>query len=127
MTTTVGVRRPPRAAILASDDVGKGGGPVQAQASVDESDGGVRCWCCGVLQAVEDVVHLGDHPEVAVCLGCAHFLHQRARAVEDAQRPSAASRARNVLRSVRSLVIARRWHEKPGIGPVLRWLDARLP
>jgi len=101
---------------------------VQAQAVVDESGGGgVRCWCCGQLRSADGVVHLGDHPEVAVCLGCAHFLHQRARAVEDAQHPSAASRARDGLRQARNLVIARRWHEKPVIGPVLRWLGARLP
>ena len=72
-------------------------------------------------------MHLGDHPEVAVCLGCAHFLHQRARSVEDARRPSAAARARDGVRAVRRLVIARRWHEKPVIGPLLRWLGARLP
>ena len=72
-------------------------------------------------------MHLGDHPEVAVCLDCAHFLHQRARAVEDAQRPSPAGRVRDGLRAVRSLVMARRWHEKPVLGPVLRWLGARLP
>ncbi len=90
-------------------------------------DGGVRCWCCAELQPAEDVVHLGNHPEVAVCLECAHVLHQRARAVEDARHPSAASRARDGLRAVRRLVIAQRWHEKPGVGPVLRWLGARLP
>jgi hypothetical protein len=73
-------------------------------------------------------VHLGDHPEVAVCLGCAHVLHQRARATEDAQRPSAASRARrDGMRAVRRLVIARRRHERPMIGSALRWLGARLP
>jgi hypothetical protein len=70
---------------------------------------------------------LGSHPEVAVCIGCAHFLHQQARSMEDAQRPSAAARARDGVRAVRRLVIARRWHEKPGIGPALRWLGARLP
>ena len=100
---------------------------MQPQAAVDESGGGVRCWCCGQLRQADAVVHLGSHPEVAVCLDCSHFLHQRARAVEDAQRPSAASRARDGLRAARSLVIARRWHEKPVIGPVLRWLGARLP
>jgi hypothetical protein len=62
-----------------------------------------------------------------VCLACAHFLHQRARSVEDARRPSAAARARDGLRAVRRLVIARGWHEKRVIGPLLRWLGARLP
>jgi hypothetical protein len=100
---------------------------MEAQAAVDQSDDRVRCWCCGQRRSPEDVVHLGDHPEVAVCLDCAHVLHQRARAVEDVQRPSPAARARDGLRAARNLVIARRWHEKPLIGGVLRWLGARLP
>ena len=97
------------------------------QPALEESDGLVRCWCCGRRRPAESVVHLGSHPEVAVCIGCAHFLHQQARSMEDAQRPSAAARARDGVRAVRRLVIARRWHEKPGIGPALRWLGARLP
>jgi hypothetical protein len=95
--------------------------------AVGESNGLVRCWCCGQRRPAESVVHLGEHPEVAVCLNCAHFLHQRARSIEDAQRRSAAARARDGVRAVRQLVIARHWHEKPVIGPLLRWLGARLP
>ena len=93
----------------------------------DDTPGRLECWCCGQPRSTDDVVHLGNHPEVAVCLGCAHFLHQRARAREDELRPSAAGRARDGLRAVRGVVIARRWHEKPLIGPVLRWLGTRLP
>jgi hypothetical protein len=100
---------------------------VTVQTEQDESGGQLVCWCCGQHQPPEDVVHLGDHPEVAVCLGCAHFLHQRARAREDELRPSPAARVRDGLRAVRGLVIARRWHEKRLIGPVLRWLGTRLP
>ena len=70
--------------------------------------GEVACWCCGKRYAEPDVVRLGEHPEVAVCLGCAHFLHQRARAREDAARPSLATRARDVLRTARGLVIRHR-------------------
>jgi hypothetical protein len=79
------------------------------------------------LQPPEEIVHLADRPEVGVCLGCAHFLHQRARAREDELRPSPGARARDGLRAVRGLVVTRRWHEKPVIGPVLRWLGPRLP
>jgi hypothetical protein len=99
---------------------------VQAQEAAVESDG-VRCWCCGRRTPSDAVVHLGNHPEVVVCLRCAHFVHQRARAIEDAQRPSPAGRMRDGLRAGRRLVTARRWHEKPLIGGVLRWLGARLP
>ena len=87
---------------------------AQAMQAKQGDSGQLVCWCCGQHQSTEDVVHLGDHPEVAVCLGCAHFLHQRAR-------------ARDGLRAVRNLVMARRWHEKPLIGPVLRWLGTRMP
>src|SRR4051812_23807206 len=102
---------------------------MTAQAMQEEHGdfGELTCWCCGQPQAPEDVIHLGAHDEAVVCLGCAHFLHLRARAREDELRPSAAARARDGLRAVRSLVIARRWHEKPLIGPVLRWLGTHLP
>ena len=87
----------------------------------------VACWCCGRGRQEDDVVRLGGHSEVAVCLSCAHVLHQQARGREDAQRPSPAGRARDVLRAGRRLVIRRGWQNEPVIGPVLRWLGARLP
>jgi hypothetical protein len=95
----------------------------------DRRDSGDRlvCWCCGQQQPRQDLVHLGDHPEVGVCLSCAHFLHQRARAREDELHPSPAARARDGLRAARRVVIARHWHEKPLIGPVLRRLGRHLP
>jgi hypothetical protein len=91
------------------------------------SDGSSACWCCGEAHPSDSMVHLGNHPEVVVCLACAHFLHQQARAREDALRPSAASRARDGLRSARRIVLERRWHQKPVIGGLLRRLGRRLP
>jgi hypothetical protein len=73
------------------------------------------------------VVRLGGHPEVAVCLPCAHVLHQQARGLEDADRPSLAGRLRAGLRVGRRLVMRRGWQHAPVIGPVLRWLGPRLP
>ena len=99
---------------------------AQTARSEDRADS-LECWCCGQGQRADDVVHLGNHPEVAVCLGCAHFLHQRARGVEDARRPSPAARVRDGLRAARGVVIRHGWHEKPLIGPVLRRLGTRLP
>jgi hypothetical protein len=93
----------------------------------DGASGEVACWCCGQRRPEPEVVRLGEHPEVAVCHGCAHFLHQRARAQEDAARPSPATRARDLLRAVRGLVIRRGWHTRPLIGPLLRRLGTRLP
>ena len=92
-----------------------------------DASGGVTCWCCGQRRPADDVVRLGNHPEVAVCLSCAHFVHQRARAREDERSRSPAARVRDGLRAARELVLRRRWHERPLIGPVLRWLGTRLP
>jgi hypothetical protein len=92
-----------------------------------ESTGPMQCWCCGQRRAEADVVRLGGHPEVAVCLPCAHFLHQQARGREDAARPSPAARVRDGLRAGRRLVMRHGWQHKPLIGPVLRWLGPRLP
>jgi hypothetical protein len=86
-----------------------------------------ECWCCGTAYPDADLVRLGNHPEVGVCLACAHYLHQQARAREDARRPTPASRARDQLRNARQVVIRREWHRNPVIGRPLRWLGRRLP
>lgn len=86
-----------------------------------------ECWCCGTRQQETSVVHLGNHPEVAVCLRCAHFLHQQASGREDALRPSPAGRARDGLRKLRRMVMRHGWHQQPFIGRPLRWLGKHLP
>ena len=90
-------------------------------------DATARCWCCGEQRPARLVVHLGSSPEVAVCLRCAHFLHQRARAREDELHPSLAGRGRDVLRSGRAVVMGHGWQHAPGVGKVLQWLGRRLP
>jgi hypothetical protein len=87
----------------------------------------VACWCCGQRRLPADVVRLGNHPEVAVCLRCAHSLHKQARGREDEVRTSPAARLRDGLRAARSQVIRRGWHQKPGIGPLLRRLGRHTP
>lgn len=96
-------------------------------AAVDESNQLVTCWCCGNEFPEASVVRLGRHPEACVCLGCARYLHLKANARRDAQHPSLASRGRDVLRSGRTLVIRRGWHQRPLIGRPLRWLGRHLP
>lgn len=99
-----------------------------AASTVDGGDAGkVACWCCAWTGPEPGVIRLGNHPEVAVCLRCAHYLHQQARTREDAARPSPAARVRDGLRAGRQLVMRRGWHQKPVIGPALRWLGPRLP
>jgi hypothetical protein len=102
---------------------------VTTASAASESDGAepLECWCCGCACQESELVRLGGHPEVGVCLSCAHFLHQQARGREDALRPSPASRVRDALRSARWVVIHRQWHQKPIIGRVFRWLGRRLP
>jgi hypothetical protein len=96
-------------------------------AVADGAEDGVRCWCCGQQRPAEQMVYLGSHPEVAVCVACAHFLHQRARAREDQLHPSLPGRFRDVPRAGRDLVIRRGWHRAPGVGRLLRWAGRRLP
>ncbi len=102
---------------------------VTTAAAATESDAAepLECWCCGSAYQEPELVRLGSHPEVAVCLRCAHFLHQQALGREDAQRPTPASRMRDALRSARRVVMQRQWHQKPVIGRPLRWLGRRLP
>jgi hypothetical protein len=37
-----------------------------------------RCWCCGTDYPDAELVRLGQHPEVGVCVQCTHLLRQRA-------------------------------------------------
>jgi len=73
------------------------------------------------------MVHLGNHPEVHLCLRCAHFVHQRASAIEDEGRSGPAVRARQILRAAREEVVRRGWHRNRFIGGRLRWLGKHLP
>jgi hypothetical protein len=97
------------------------------QAAVAEFEGAHSCWCCGNSLTLGQVVNLGNHPEVELCLRCAHFLHRQANAREDAMRPSPAARVRDRLRAARNGVVQRQWHQKPIIGRPLRWLGRHTP
>jgi ribosome-binding protein aMBF1 (putative translation factor) len=89
-----------------------------------ETDG-VPCWCCGNQYAEDQVVRLGRHPEVAVCIGCARYLNRRAK--EHRPATAATQRVRGVMQAARRTVVRRNLQEKPVIGRVLRWLDGHLP
>ena len=90
-------------------------------------DGDVRCWCCGARGAPSRMVRLGDHPEVHLCPGCAHFVHQQACRIEDEVDPGPVALVRDRLRTLRALVIRRGWHHNRVIGGTLRWLGRYLP
>ena len=94
----------------------------------DEHDeGNVVCWCCDRIDSPHRMVHLGNHPEVLLCLQCAHFVHQRAWKIEDEGRRGLAAVARDGFRSVRAEVVRRGWHRNKFIGDKLRWLGKYLP
>ena len=97
------------------------------QASDAPEDGSVQCWCCDTRTASNQMVHLGNHPEVHLCLRCAHFVHQQAWAIEDRERRGPAAAARNTFRDVRAEVVRRGWHRNRVIGGRLRWIGRYLP
>jgi hypothetical protein len=65
-----------------------GGVVAQPAAAAGEFHDRAGCWCCGELQAPQRLLHLGNHPEVGICLGWAHFLHQQTLGLEDELRSS---------------------------------------
>jgi hypothetical protein len=76
------------------------------------------------VTAEDALVRLGSHPEVGICVNCVHFLRRKAR---DLQANAMRRRLRGAAESARREVMARGWHDRPGIGPVLRWINQRLP
>ena len=93
----------------------------------DENSRQSECWCCGQRALSGQMVHLGNHPEVALSLRCARFVAHQAGEIEDRQRVGPAVLAREVVRRVRSGVVEHGWHDKPIVGPGLRWLGRHLP
>ena len=86
-----------------------------------------QCWCCGVIDDPARLVHLGNHPEVVVCLRCAHSLSKWAWEIEDQARTGPAVRARDVIRRLRKTVVQRGWHHHRIVGRGLRWLGRFTP
>ncbi|GAA1567868.1 hypothetical protein GCM10009742_07250 [Kribbella karoonensis] len=86
-----------------------------------------RCWCCGGEFAERELVRLGSHPEVGVCLRCVRFLQRRAAERYDAQQPSAGRWLRVGVRRARAWFVARGWHQLPLAGWILRRIDRHLP
>lgn len=86
-----------------------------------------ECWCCGSSYPEAELVHLGNHPEVGICVGCSRWVWRRAVRRHDGQRRSPAARARRVIDRARDAVIQRGWHERGLLGTVLRRIDRYLP
>jgi hypothetical protein len=72
-------------------------------------------------------VHLGNHPEVTVCIRCAHSISKWAWEIEDQSRTGIAVRARDGFRRLRRGVVQRGWHHHRLIGRPLRWIGRHTP
>lgn len=96
-----------------------------------EADNHRRCWCCDKEFPDDEVVHLGAHPEVSICFDCTRWVRRRARLRAGSGRRGIRVGLRRILRRslarVRAGVVNRGWHDRAVIGPVLRWIDRRLP
>jgi hypothetical protein len=86
-----------------------------------------RCWCCGVIDDPERMVHLGNHPEVALCRPCARWAAKEAWEIEDRDKTGVLVSMRDRFRHLRRGVIHRNWHRHPLFGRPLRWLGRHLP
>lgn len=87
----------------------------------------IGCWCCGAEYPDAELVRLGQHPEVGVCLRCARWLQRRAVQRYDEQHPSPAALLRGGIHAVRAAIIQRGWHRRGVLGTALRWIDRHLP
>ena len=95
--------------------------------AVDEASEAGRCWCCGATEQPARLVHLGNHPEVMVCIRCAHSLSKRAWEIEDEARTGLATQVRRRIRRVRKSVVRRGWHQNRLVGGALRRLGRLMP
>ena len=86
-----------------------------------------ECWCCGAVHAPNQMVHLGNHPEVHICVRCAYSVRSWAGEIDDRNKTGLGVKARDAVRRVRKYVIRRDLHLNRWLGPPLRWLGRRLP
>jgi hypothetical protein len=105
-----------------------GGNSVAAQtlnedAFADRSE----CWCCGAIDDPARMVHLGNHPEVALCIRCARWASKEAWEIEDRRKTGLLVRARDRFRTLRRGVVLRGWHHHRLFGGPLRWIGRKLP
>jgi hypothetical protein len=100
---------------------------VRTAVADEQSPGPSQCWCCGRIDEPARLVRLSNHPEVAVCIRCAHSLSKWAWELEDRSRTGPAVRARDVVRRIRRTVVRRGWHHNKIVGRGLRWLGRFTP
>jgi hypothetical protein len=95
---------------------------MTAQSTSDQTS--TSCWCCSTTTPEDGVVRLGDHPEVAICLDCAHLLHRRAR---ERRATRAGRRLHRLGEWMRDAVVRSGLLDRPVLGGLLRRIDRHLP
>jgi len=73
------------------------------------------------------MIHLGNHPEVTLCIRCGRWAAKQASEIDDRARTAPWTMARDRLRMARRSVVRRSLHNAPIIGTPLRWLGRYLP
>lgn len=73
------------------------------------------------------MVHLGNHPEVALCVRCGRWAAKQAWEIEDRDRRGPMAEARDRFRKLRRAVVQRGWQHSRLLGPVVRRLGRYLP
>ncbi len=101
---------------------------MSAHTAVDDAHvNSSRCWCCGAIEDPAQLIHLGNHPEVALCVRCARWAAKQAWEIEDQGRTGPLVIARDRLRAARLDVVSRGWHQHRLLGLPVRWIGKRLP
>ena len=102
---------------------------MSTRTAVEDADelGRSQCWCCGAIDDPARMIHLGNHPEVALCVRCGRWAVKQAWEIEDRDKTGPLVMARDRFRAFRRKVIHRGWHHNRPLGPPLRWIGKRLP
>ena len=93
----------------------------------DHENNRSECWCCGVSDDPDRMIHLGNHPEVALCVRCGHWAAKQAWQIEDRAKTGPLVLARDWFRDLRTGVVERGWQHNRILGGPLRWIGKRLP
>jgi hypothetical protein len=86
-----------------------------------------ECWCCGRIDDPTVMVHLSNHPEVALCRTCARWAAKQAWEIDDRSKTGRLVIARDRFRNVRQAVVDRGWHRSRVVDGPLRWIGNQLP
>jgi hypothetical protein len=100
---------------------------MATQSTAEAEPGTSECWCCGATDDSDRMIHLGHHPEVALCVRCGHWAAKQAWEIEDRGKTGPLAVARDRFRTLRRGVVARGWQHNRVFGRPLRRLGKHLP